>query len=113
MEINGRVWCFFEQSGTFKNEFKKLGYSAVDVDIQDNFNETDYVNDIFFEIESAHSGGYSLFDEINENDLIIAFFPCIYFTGSTNPCYYTLENNNYKSLTLEQKIEKNAGALGE
>lgn len=106
MEINGRVWCFFEQSGTFKNEFKKLGYGAVDVDIQDNFNETDYVNDIFFEIESAHSGGESLFDEINENDLIIAFFPCIYFTGSTNPCYYTLENNNYKNLTLEQKIEK-------
>lgn len=30
MEINGKVWCFFEQSGTFKNEFKKLGYEAVD-----------------------------------------------------------------------------------
>ena len=29
MEINGKVWCFFEQSGTFKNEFKKLGYDAV------------------------------------------------------------------------------------
>lgn len=30
MEITGKVWCFFEQSGTFKNEFKKLGYEAVD-----------------------------------------------------------------------------------
>lgn len=39
------------------------------------------------------------------DDLIIAFFPCIYFTGSTNPRYYTLENNNYKCLTTEQKIE--------
>ena len=27
--------CFFEQSGTFKNEFKKLGYEAFDYDIQD------------------------------------------------------------------------------
>ena len=25
--------CFFEQSGTFKNEFKKLGYKAYDYDI--------------------------------------------------------------------------------
>lgn len=39
-------------------------------------------------------------------DLIIAFFPCIYFTGSTNPCYFTLENYNYKSLTLEEKLDK-------
>lgn len=29
--------CFFEQSGTFKNEFKKLGYNAIDYDIQDEF----------------------------------------------------------------------------
>jgi hypothetical protein len=28
MEIKGKVHCFFEQSGTFKNEFKKLGYDA-------------------------------------------------------------------------------------
>ena len=39
MEITGKVWCFFEQSGTFKNEFKKLGYNAVDLDIQNNFKE--------------------------------------------------------------------------
>ena len=24
MEIKGKVYCFFEQSGTFKNEFKKF-----------------------------------------------------------------------------------------
>jgi len=24
MEIKGKVHCFFEQSGTFKNEFRKL-----------------------------------------------------------------------------------------
>lgn len=25
--------CLFEQSGTFKNEFKKLGFNAFDYDI--------------------------------------------------------------------------------
>lgn len=28
-----KVHCFFEQSGTFKNEFKKLGHEAYDYDI--------------------------------------------------------------------------------
>lgn len=57
MEINGKVHCFFEQSGTFKNEFKKLGYEAFDYDIQDNFCETDYVKDLFAEIGNAYIGG--------------------------------------------------------
>ena len=47
----------FEQSGTFKNEFKKLGYDAVDLDIQNNFGETDMCIDLFAEIEKAYSGG--------------------------------------------------------
>lgn len=37
MKIDGKVHCFFEQSGTFKNEFKKLGIPAEDYDIQNNF----------------------------------------------------------------------------
>lgn len=57
MTINGKVHCFFEQSGTFKNEFRKLGYEAYDYDIQNNFGETDHVIDLFAEIEKAYSGG--------------------------------------------------------
>lgn len=106
MEIKGKVYCMFEQSGTFKNEFKKLGYEAVDMDIQNNFSETDYVIDLFAEIKKSYGGGTSMFDKITKDDLIMAFFPCIYFTGSTNPCYYTLENTNYKNLTLPQKFDK-------
>ena len=64
MEITGKVHCFFEQSGVFKNEFKKLGYDAVDVDIQNNFGETDYQIDLFKEIEDAYDGKPSLFDKI-------------------------------------------------
>lgn len=56
MEIKGKIHCLFEQSGTFKNEFKKLGYEALDYDIQNNFGETDYQIDIFSEIEKAYEG---------------------------------------------------------
>ena len=44
------VHCLFEQSGTFKNEFKKLGYPAYDYDIQNEFGETDFLIDLFGEI---------------------------------------------------------------
>ena len=46
MKIDGMVHCMFEQSGTFKKEFKKLGIYAEDYDIQDNFGETDHIVDL-------------------------------------------------------------------
>ena len=49
-----KVHCLFEQSGTFKNEFIKLGIPAEDYDIQNNFNQTDHVIDLFAEIEKAY-----------------------------------------------------------
>ena len=61
MEIAGKVHCFFEQSGTFKREFIKLGIPAEDYDIQNNFGETDHTEDLFKEIESAYGGGYKHF----------------------------------------------------
>ena len=57
MEIKGKVHCFFEQSGTFKNEFKKLGIPAFDYDIQNNFGQTDNVVDLFGHINAAFDGG--------------------------------------------------------
>jgi hypothetical protein len=79
MEIKGKVHCFFEQSGTFKNEFIKLGIPAEDYDIQNNFGQTDHTDDLFAEIEKAYEGGASIFDSITCDDLIMAFFPCIRF----------------------------------
>lgn len=78
MQVN-TAHCLFEQSGTFKNQFKKLGMRAYDYDILNDFNETDYQIDLFQEIESAYRGGQSIFDNIGEDDLIIAFFPCTRF----------------------------------
>ena len=105
MEIKGKVHCFFEQSGTFKREFIKLGIPAEDYDIQDNFGETDHKIDLFAEIENAYGGGASIFDTITCDDLIMAFFPCIYFTGSVNPCYFRLDNMNYRSLSTKEKFD--------
>lgn len=105
MNIKGKAHCFFEQSGTFKREFIKLGIPAEDYDIQNNFGETDHVTDLFKAIEDAYDGKPSFFDGIVKDDFVMAFFPCIYFTGSTNPRYYTLENNNYQNLTLREKFD--------
>lgn len=49
--------CFFEQSGTFKKQFRKLGLQAVDYDILDDFGETDFKIDLFAQIEAAFEGG--------------------------------------------------------
>ena len=48
-----KVHCLFEQSGTFKNEFRKLGINAYDYDIQNEFNQTDYIIDLFKEIRGG------------------------------------------------------------
>ena len=44
------VHCLFEQSGTFKNEFKKLGIEAYDYDILNDYGQTDYQIDLYAEI---------------------------------------------------------------
>lgn len=105
MEIKGKVYCFFEQSGTFKNEFKKLGYEAYDYDIQNNFGETDYQIDLFNEIELAYDNKPSLFDDITPDDLIVAFFPCIYFCA-TSQMAFSIGCTNYRCLSDEEKIEQ-------
>lgn len=105
MEIKGKVHCFFEQSGVFKNEFIKLGILAEDYDIQNNFGQTDHVIDLFSEIESAYNGGGSLFDSITSDDLIIAFFPCIYFCDASQ-CAFRFSHTNYRKLTIKDKCDK-------
>lgn len=106
MEIKGKVHCFFEQSGTFKHEFKKLGYEAKDYDIQNEFGETDYIIDLFNAINTAYDNqDYSntVFASIKHEDLIIAFFPCIYFNQSSMLAF-TFNCINYRKLTEMKKI---------
>lgn len=101
MEIKGKIHCFFEQSGTFKNEFKKLGFEAYDYDIQNNFGETDFVIDLFKEIENGYNGNPSIFDGLTKDDLIIAFFPCIYFCAISQ-MYMYYSSRNYQCLSKRE-----------
>ena len=104
MQITGKVHCFFEQSGTFKNEFIKLGIPAEDYDIQDNFGQTDHNIDLFKEIEDAFDGKASLFDQIRGQDLVIAFFPCIYFS-CLSQLGFTYACRNYRKMSQHKKTE--------
>lgn len=105
MENINKVHCFFEQSGTFKNEFIKLGIPAEDYDIQNNFGETDHVVDLFQAIEDAYDGKPSLFDNIGEEDLIIAFFPCIYFSCLSQMAM-RFSYRNYQKISNEDKVRE-------
>lgn len=105
MEIKGKVYCFFEQSGTFKNEFIKLGIPSEDYDIQNNFGQTDHVIDLFAEIEKAYDGEASIFDNIMSDDLIMAFFPCIYFSALSQMAF-SFGCKNYRNLSIIEKANK-------
>lgn len=104
MEIKGKAHCLFEQSGTFKQEFIKLGIPAEDYDIQNNFGQTDHTEDLFAEIEKAYEGGASLFDNMTKNDIIMAFFPCIYFCAFSQIAI-DIRCKNYKNLSVKQATD--------
>lgn len=104
---NMEYHCFFEQSGTFKNEFKKLGYKAYDYDILNDFGETDYVIDLYEEIEKAYLGLNSIFDKlVGGLKTIIAFFPCIRFEAQVL-LNFRGENSGFKDWSLRKKLSYN------
>lgn len=96
--------CLFEQSGTFKNELKKLGYEAYDYDILNDFGETDFQIDLFNEIEKGYAGEKSIFDDIKQDDYILAFFPCVRFENQII-LGFKGANKSFKNWNNEQKLE--------
>lgn len=95
----------FEQSGTFKHEFEKLGIPAKDYDLLNNFGETDWVGDLFAQIESAYAGKSSIFDDMTGNALIMAFFPCTYFS-SNNQMFFEGTNFAWRNLSRLDVLDK-------
>lgn len=104
MKVN-KVHCLFEQSGTFKNEFIKLGIPAEDYDIQNNYGETDHQIDLFKEIRGGYEGEPSIFDDIKPDDVVLAFYPCIYFCA-TSQMAFSLTCTNYRKMTFQEKISR-------
>ena len=49
-------------------------------------------------------GGISAFDDITQDDLIIAFYPCIYFCATSQIAFY-INCKNYKNLSDKEKIK--------
>ena len=99
--------CLFEQSGTFKKEFMKLGYAALDYDIQNEFGETDIQKDLFREIENAFSGKSSIFDLMDsKHDFVLAFFPCVRFEDQAKLWF---QGNSYSQRKWDdiRKLEYN------
>ena len=111
MEIK-TAHLLFEQSGTFKKEFLKLGINAEDYDIQNEFNETDHVIDLFAEIEKAFDGKESIFDTFDKNDLIMAFFPCVRFEAQVI-MYFRGDNFSQRDWDLEKKMTYDIGLMQE
>ena len=102
--IFNNVFCLFEQSGTFKNAFKKIGHQAYDYDIVKT-EHTDFVLDLFKEINDAKNEKKgTIFDLIKTDDLIVAFFPCTYFSDQSQ-IYSRGDSFTQKKLTLEEKLE--------
>jgi len=100
--IINKAHCLFEQSGTFKNQFKNLGIVAEDYDILNDFGETDHQVDLFAEIEKAFEGEESIFDEITPQDIAFAFFPCVRFEDQIT-LHFRGEMDTFKNYTDEQK----------
>lgn len=102
MKIN-TAWCFFEQSGTFKGEFQKLGVTAFDVDIKNNFGKTDIRTDLFKEIRAEVRKEHTIFSEIGKDDFILAFFPCTRFSARV-PLNARGEGANMRNKSLKEKL---------
>ena len=92
------IHCLFEQSGVFKNAFRAAGYNAYDYDINNEYQQTDTIIDLFSHIEKAYQYKESLFQTFSKKDLIIAFFPCIYFAG-VNQMYFNGTTVNFAHKT--------------
>lgn len=99
-----KVHCLFEQSGTFKKAFKELGYDAIDYDINKTEN-VDVVINLFIQINLASVKGEStIFDNISQDDLVIAFFPCTYFSDQSQ-LLSRGDNYGQKDWSEKKKLE--------
>lgn len=107
----------FEQSGTFKNVFKEFGHICYDYDILNEHNETDFVIDLFKEIENEYdnivngANHETIFTKMNkDNDFIIAFFPCTHFCDANSLQYRLLIGGKKRELdkvSAERLIKRN------
>ena len=99
-----KVHCLFEQSGTFKKAFEKLGYKALDYDINKTENvdvQTDLFKQIFITDTEMTK---TIFNDIAKDDLVFAFFPCTYFSDQSQ-LLSRGDSFGQKNWDIEQKLK--------
>ncbi len=100
-----KAHCLFEQSGTFKNEFIKLGIPAEDYDVLNDFGETDHIIDLYEQINIAYEREReSIFDNMTSDDIIMAFFPCTRFEDQIQLCMRG-QNSGFKDWSELKKLQ--------
>ena len=81
-----------------------MGIEAFDYDILNNYGQTDFVVDLYAEIEKAYDEKPSIFDNMKPTDLILAFFPCTRFEAQII-INFRGESGGFKNWTDIQKLE--------
>lgn len=107
-----KAHCLFEQSGTFKNEFKKLGIEAYDYDILNDYGQTDFQIDLYSQIRGGYNGEPSIFDSFKPDDVLFAFFPCVRFEDQIL-LGFRGEMSQFKKWTDEKKLQYDIKLHGE
>lgn len=104
MEINGIVCCLFEQSGVFRDAFRSLGYEALCADIANDYGKTDAQLDLFVEIDKAYHNEPSWLDGFIPDDLLVAFFPCVYF-NQHNYMFFNGTDTIFSKMSVRQRSD--------
>ena len=100
-----KAHLLFEQSGTFKKEFLRLGIPAEDYDILDIYGQTDHIIDLYGQIRGGYNEEPSIFDNMEKDDIVFAFFPCIRFESQIL-LWFRGDAIQQKNQTQEEKLEK-------
>ena len=85
---------------------------AYDYDILNDFGETDFIIDLFDEIEKAYEKKESIFDKIETQDLIIAFFPCVRFENQIMLSFRG-QAKQFKKWSMKDKMQYNMKLIEE
>jgi len=105
LSVSHRVHLFFERSGTFKKAFEKYGFFATDYDLESEHEEVKKT-DLFLEITKEYSDeNSSVFAKIKDNDLVIAFFPCTFFSDQSQ-LISRGDNYGMKDFSEEEKLNR-------
>ena len=97
-----RIYCLFEQSNTFRDIWRDLGYQADSYDIEGN---PSYKIDLFKEINDCFENKRkTIFDDMAVEDYVLAFFPCTFFE-TQNQLFFEGTAYQLKNKSEAEKLE--------